>query len=152
MIAFTNKHNGIVDKVTLSNAVEWYAKLKGVTLHNVQRLLFVSSYGYLCVSIGRECVRVSRLLMMYHLKRELSSKEWVHHKDENKLNNVLSNLELMSDAEHGMYHNKRADVIESAIKELLSRGKSQNDIARYLKCSGPSINRRVKRMREEEVV
>jgi hypothetical protein len=45
-----------------------------------------------------------RLNMAIHLDRPLRSDEQVHHKDENKLNNHISNLQLMSVAEHARYH------------------------------------------------
>jgi len=38
------------------------------------------------------------------LGRELTSDEDVHHKDGNKLNNVLSNLEVLTKKEHAIKH------------------------------------------------
>ena len=49
----------------------------------------------------RKTVREHRLVMEQHLGRFLLPTEVVHHKDENKLNNDISNLELFStNAEH----------------------------------------------------
>lgn len=42
--------------------------------------------------------------MEKHLGRKLDSSEIVHHKDGNKRNNNISNLEIMSRSEHGKLH------------------------------------------------
>ena len=47
-----------------------------------------------------------RLIMETHLGRKLLRKEVVHHKDGNKLNNDIQNLELMSLSEHARLHQK----------------------------------------------
>lgn len=151
MIAFVDKYNSTFDEGTLSDAVEWYARLKDFVLHKEEKLFFAGPYGYLCVATGKHRpMFVHRLLMMYHLKRELKSDEWVHHRDENILNNVLSNLELMSDVEHGTHHcRRRADISDSEIREMLAQGTTKADIARYFECSEGLIHHRVKRILEE---
>lgn len=45
-----------------------------------------------------------RVLMENHLGRLLSSDEHVHHKDENKSNDVIENYELLTNAEHARRH------------------------------------------------
>lgn len=45
-----------------------------------------------------------RLVMEKHLGRYLTDKEVVHHKDEDTLNNDISNLELMTSVEHIKHH------------------------------------------------
>jgi hypothetical protein len=45
-----------------------------------------------------------RLVMERDLGRPLLKGEVVHHKDEDRLNNDLSNLELMTDAQHRSHH------------------------------------------------
>lgn len=45
-----------------------------------------------------------REVMEAHLGRRLRRDEVVHHKDENKLNNVIDNLEVMSPSEHASHH------------------------------------------------
>ena len=51
----------------------------------------------------REHVKV----MSDHIGRKLTEEEQVHHKDENKLNNDLSNLQIVSKAEHVRIHLKK---------------------------------------------
>jgi hypothetical protein len=44
------------------------------------------------------------VLMENHIGRLLKKDEFVHHKDENKANNKMSNLELTTRKEHGKHH------------------------------------------------
>lgn len=48
----------------------------------------------------------SRYLMEIHLGRFLDTKEHVHHKDENKLNDKLDNLEVLSRFNHMSLHHR----------------------------------------------
>jgi hypothetical protein len=64
--------------------------------------------GYL-----REHIRVMEL----HLGRRIKSNECVHHKDHNRQNNALTNLELLTRSEHSKLH-RRLD------SERLSKDKS----------------------------
>jgi hypothetical protein len=48
-----------------------------------------------------------RWLMEKHLGRTLTDNEVVHHKDENKKNNDILNLEVMTRAEHARHHHKK---------------------------------------------
>lgn len=45
-----------------------------------------------------------RLVMMEYLNRELAENEIVHHKDFNKCNNDISNLEILTPSEHAKLH------------------------------------------------
>lgn len=53
----------------------------------------------------RVWVKRHRWIMEQHLERLLKPSEDVHHKDENKLNNDLSNLELLDHGKHSSLHN-----------------------------------------------
>ncbi len=57
-------------------------------------------------------VPVHRLVVEYHLGRELTKDEIVHHKDDNGLYNAYSNLEVTTTNEHIREHypNKRTEV------------------------------------------
>jgi len=45
-----------------------------------------------------------RLVMEEHIKRYLLPEEIVHHKDLNKTNNDISNLQIVSNSEHRKIH------------------------------------------------
>lgn len=49
---------------------------------------------------------VHRVRMEQHLGRTLETSEHVHHRDENKLNNELANLEVQSSSHHARHHMK----------------------------------------------
>ena len=51
-----------------------------------------------------EHIKEHRYVMEQHIGRKLSEKEIVHHKDGNKLNNNIDNLEVMSASEHSTLH------------------------------------------------
>jgi hypothetical protein len=50
-------------------------------------------------------VLLHRIVMENFLGRLLTKDEVVHHKDENKKNNAIENLELMSKSDHVRHHN-----------------------------------------------
>lgn len=59
---------------------------------------------YRRVNVNGECVDVHRHVMEQHLGRKLRPGEEVHHKDEDKENNEIENLELTTKAEHSRRH------------------------------------------------
>lgn len=64
--------------------------------------------GYLCRYIGgynkKGNVKEHRYIMEQYLGRKLNVDEIVHHIDGNKLNNKISNLEIMTRSEHSRLH------------------------------------------------
>lgn len=73
--------------------------------------------GYLKVKVKehpamdkRSYVLLHRLVMEEHLGRYLKNDEYVHHKDGNKLNNDISNLELIYPQEHSKAHYKNRNI------------------------------------------
>lgn len=52
-----------------------------------------------------------RVIMEEHLGRKLKSTETVHHRDSNRLNNRISNLEITSRSENAMrFHRERREA------------------------------------------
>lgn len=47
-----------------------------------------------------------RVVMALHIGRELHSDEHVHHRDGDRKNNIIENLELMSASQHAAHHGK----------------------------------------------
>lgn len=66
----------------------------------------VDKSGYIALSSYKKRKVVHRIVMENHLGRELSPDELVHHKDGNKHNNHISNLEVVTRSEHMKIHNE----------------------------------------------
>lgn len=68
----------------------------------------VNSKGYLTFTVGPHKHRHVHTVLaeMHLLGRRLRSDEVVHHKDGNKLNNDIANLEVMTRAAHTAHHRK----------------------------------------------
>jgi hypothetical protein len=60
--------------------------------------------GYIVVWTPDGDILEHRKIMQDHLGRLLSPEEIVHHKDGNKQNNEISNLELMTQNQHARHH------------------------------------------------
>ena len=54
----------------------------------------------------------ARYLMEQHLGRKLTNEEEVHHKDHNKMNDVIENLEVKNKTAHRREHNIKPTIIE----------------------------------------
>lgn len=54
----------------------------------------------------------ARYLMEQHLGRKLTNEEEVHHKDHNKMNDVIENLEVKNKTAHRREHNIKPVIIE----------------------------------------
>ena len=68
----------------------------------------VLQQGYMFIKVGyRQYRQENRIKMEEHLNRKLKTTELVHHKDGNRLNNDINNLEIMSRSEHSKLHGKQ---------------------------------------------
>lgn len=65
----------------------------------------INTNGYYEFTGGEKMGKlVHRDVIEKHLGRKLASDEIVHHRDHNKLNNSIENLQLMTASEHAAYH------------------------------------------------
>lgn len=162
-IEFINDCGCLVDLKELEKAIVWYsykpvARLRKIYMHG----------NYPAVSIYHEKIHVHRLLMMYWERRKLKREEYVHHKDENKLNALKENLVIMPESEHQRLHTKgrefsrlhrlrigeanrkrkgeyQIDIPLDELRLLLNKGWSIRRIARHFNCSASTIDKRIKR-------
>jgi len=94
-IEFVNQCDCQVDCRELEQSIKWFSRKP------TARLKTIYLYGdYPAVSIYEQKIHVHRLLMMYWLKRDLDRREYVHHRDGNKLNALKANLGIVSAGEH----------------------------------------------------
>lgn len=73
----------------------------------------INSAGYKCIKVGDKYLYEHRLIMEEFLNRKLNKDEVVHHKDGNKLNNNLNNLELMTKHEHDIFHTRQRQSVSN---------------------------------------
>ena len=71
----------------------------------------VSVQGYKKMRIDGKYVQEHRYIMENHLRRKLLPNEHVHHKNHNKLDNRLENLEVLDFHEHGRIEGRRGKGI-----------------------------------------
>lgn len=94
-------------------------------------------------SAKNNCVLEHRLVMERHLGRLLATNEHVHHRNEDKLDNRVENLEVLSPAEHRRAH---SDVSDEQIAELIRGGCTSRRIEAELGVAA----KRVTRVRREK--
>lgn len=91
-----------------------------------------------------------RLVLEQHLKRFLTKDEIVHHKDENKHNNGVDNLELTDRSGHRKIHNgllgNNTHYSKKDVKELYLSGLSSREVAKKLSMSKTNVSFLVKEM------
>ncbi len=63
-----------------------------------------TSDGYLRIFINGKSIYKHRLIMEEYLGRKLTSADVIHHKNRNKLDNRIENLELMTRSQHAKEH------------------------------------------------
>ena len=68
---------------------------------------FINYDGYRIIFIKNHHVRLHRFIMEKHLHRPLLSTEIVHHINENRLDNRIENLKIISRREHLKIHKPR---------------------------------------------
>jgi IS30 family transposase len=97
-------------------------------------------------------VPLHRLLVEFHLKRKLKSTEIIHHKDKDKLNNDISNLEINTTGTHRGKHNildkkNKLHFNKNKIKKLYLKGLSTREVAKKMKMGKSTVSEYIKKMK-----
>lgn len=127
-----NDCGALYDEKILKAAILQYAK------RPILGIKHIYLYGkYACVSINDKKVHIHRLIKEFTLNRKIGLGMCVHHKDGNRLNNMIDNLIEINNKEHSRYHNNGRKPSEKAIlatvisnhKRKGTRGKTKrNDV------------------------
>lgn len=159
---FINDCNCIVDYSILEKAITDECKRRNVVPKEVYKIYLWR--GYPGISIKHDKVSIHRIIGKYMVGYDLPPNIVVHHIDGNKLNNKISNLQVMKSELHTKEHNivqyvskeymkgygnrmkniiSRNDVTEEKVTELRSNGFTISEIAKELKCGINTVNRRL---------
>lgn len=117
---FNNKCNCIVDYELLEKAMLWYS---GGTLKSDKVIYMHGSYP--AVSIYHEKIHVHRLLAIYKNKSAIAKEIHAHHKDGDKLNASIDNIELVHGALHLSQHNKGRVLSKEHKAKIAEAGKKR---------------------------
>ena len=151
----------------------WYAR------GNLRKIHKIYLHGrYPAVSIFDTKIHVHRLIGLFLYAAQITRQIVVHHKDGNRLNNSIDNLELMSCSIHAHHHNKgkklslehrqkisaanllrkgqkrkkKVAVTMDDIAPLLESGLSINKIAQKYNCDWSTIQSRIKESNNPELL
>lgn len=126
-------------------------------------MVTIDAGGYEVLRRRGKLVPVHRLLMEQHLGKPIPEGYVVHHKDGNKRNNRIENLELMTHEEHTAHHasargkrragwrphNAMGKAMIYAIRERYSVLRNYSAVARELGISNMTVRKHVLENRED---
>ena len=159
---FENACNCIVDYKILECAIKEECKRRNIVPNNKYKIYMYR--GYAGISLKHEKVSVHRIIGKFMIGYDFGSEISVHHIDGNKLNNNVSNLQILKNSLHTKEHNlvsfvskeqmrenaknateirKRKDVTKEKIEELKAQGFSNIEVAQKLNCGVNTIRRRL---------
>lgn len=96
-------------------------------------------------------VPLHRLIVEEHIGRYLTKGEVVHHKDKDKTNNNIYNLEILTGSQHAMIHSKeeRKHIDVEKAKQMLLDGMLQRDVAKHFNISIVTLMKKVNSQKDK---
>lgn len=161
-MVFENACDCIVDYEVLEKAIIEECSRRNIKPKNIYKIYFYR--GYAGISIKHDKVSVHRIIGKYMVGYDFPSNIIVHHIDGNKLNNDISNLQVMKSELHTKEHNivqyvskdymkecgnrmraviSRTDVTKEKVANLRNRGLTIPEIAKELNCGYNTVCRRL---------
>jgi len=119
-IDFINDCGCVVDFDVLEKAMIWFSS---GNLKSPRKIYMHAKYP--CVSIFDKKIHVHRLIGLYLWEDSIVDGMIVHHKDHDKLNSTISNLDVISNAIHGSHHNKGKSISEEHKRKISDAGKKR---------------------------
>lgn len=128
--------------------------------------------GYAGISLKHDKVSIHRIIGKYMVGMDFDKKICVHHINHNKLDNRISNLQVMKNSLHTKEHyifqyvskkqldenrkkavekRKRNDVTTLQVLELRQQGKTYGEIAKELKCGENTVWRRLSKINQNRL-
>jgi len=163
-IVFENTCECIVDYELLEKAILWYSN------DNVFSKRKIYMHGrYPAISIYKEKIHIHRIILMYLNKEKINRSIVCHHKNGDRKDCSINNIELMSSTLHAKHHNKgkklskihklkiseanrkrkgikirrKYNIDISDLKIYLESGMSINSIAKIYGCDWSVIKKRI---------
>lgn len=162
-MTFENACNCNVDYKILENAIIDECKRRNLIPKEHYKIYFYR--GYAGISIKHDKVSVHRIIGKYMVGYDFGTEVCVHHIDGNKLNNSISNLQVMKSSLHIKEHClvqfvseahlkgfgnrvsdliRRNDVTADKVIKLRSEGFTIKEISSILNCGYNTVCRRLK--------
>ena len=159
---FINSCNCIVDYDILEKAIIAECDRRGI--EPKQSYKIYDFRGYAGISLKHDKESVHRIIGKYMVKFDFDSDINVHHLDGNKMNNSISNLQVIRKDLHIKQHDihqyvpeshkrsfgervkpivSRADVTKEKVTELREMGLTISEIAKKLNCGRNTVKRRL---------
>lgn len=96
-------------------------------------------------------VPIHRLIVESNIGRYLTKSEVIHHKDKDKTNNSIDNLEILNSSQHAMIHSKeeRKPIDIEKAKQMLLNGMLQKDVAKHFDISIVTLMKKVNSQKDK---